>query len=192
MSLIYQYKLFNENMGKGGKFSNRWNSKNTMIAIWLGSNDVRFSTPITPSNILYTSIVRIMFIYIEKMYKLGVKNFLILNIPPLHKAPLNKSGEFDYYETCVGNFNDLLIAHSSHMMKQHKDVNVILYNTNEEYEYVMDNYQEFNLKNSRDKWNSFNNTNLNDFFWRDRSHLTPMGNKILADDINDLLVSINK
>ncbi|OUM60162.1 carbohydrate esterase family 16 protein [Piromyces sp. E2] len=197
-SLLNQYELYIKKMIKRGKFYNSWNSNDTLFSLWIGCNDIRFikrnynnNKKIPRLTLIFNIIIQNMFNTIEKMYKTGAKNFLILNIPPLDKAPLNDSGKYNYYKYDVMHFNTSFNIKAEILAKKYKDINIIVYNTREEYEYIMNNYKEFNLIDGHSKWSANKTANLKNYFWLDRSHISFRGNEILAKDINDLLSSIN-
>jgi len=180
-------------MSKGRKFGDQWKSNNTLFAYWLGCNDIRnvFREPhITP--LLFNQIHETMFNIFNSLYMNGARNFLIINIPPLDKAPLNESGKYNYYKDDVESFNNEYIKYSKNFFKKHPSVNIIIYNAKEEYEYVMNNYKSFNLISGNSRWSAYKNLDLKYFFWHDHSHLSYTGNKILAEDMHSLLISLNK
>lgn len=179
-------------MTKGKKFYDRWNSNNTLFAFWIGCNDIRNIIRYPFTFMAFDRIITIMFLNFNYLYNDGARNFIILNIPPLDKAPLNNSGIYNYYKDDVLFFNNAYIQHAKKFYEEHPDINIIVYNTKEEFEYVMENYKEFNLDNANLKWSANKTADLEGYFWIDRSHLSYTGNKILAEDIHDLLSSLNE
>jgi len=56
----------------------------------------------------------------------------------------------------------------------------------------MENFKLYNFKSKTDSWYFNKNDKMDNYFWRDFTHISNKGHKILAEDINDLLSSINK
>lgn len=117
-----------------------------------------------------------------------------MKVLPIYKTPMNLNKETDYLKHDVFYFNDMIINYSKMFYHNHTDSNLIVYNTVEKYENVINNCIKYNLKECKQSWkkNKYRNKNIKNYFWIDQSHLTFLGNKILAKSINDLLNLINK
>ena len=64
----------------------------TLVAIWIGINDVSDSaknTTITSFPAFYAKIISTLFETVETLYDLDYRNFLFLNLPPLERTPGN-------------------------------------------------------------------------------------------------------
>ncbi|ORX61216.1 hypothetical protein BCR36DRAFT_365794 [Piromyces finnis] len=110
------------------------------------------------------------------MYEVGGKNFKILNIFPIDQSPLNYSGKHNHLKDQV--YNSLLSEKSKTLYNKHDDISVIVYNTHEEYKYILRNYRNFNFKfiNKMCKFNEKNKVrNCNEYHWYDRTHITEKG-----------------
>ncbi|ORX42263.1 hypothetical protein BCR36DRAFT_374638 [Piromyces finnis] len=189
------------------RYFDQWNGTNTLFAIYLGANDISvLNTNKTVNNQQYVNnnkainenlryIINIMFKKIENMYEVGGRNFMILNVFPIDLAPVNDNGKYNYLKEEVLYFNSLLSEKSKTLFNKYSDINVIVYNTHEEYKYILGNSTKFNFKfiNKLCKFNKKSKRrNCNKYFWYDPTHITKKGNTILAEDINELLKSINK
>jgi len=59
----------------------------------------------------------------------------------------------------------------------------------------MKNYKKYNFISGNNAWKLSTNkvfSNLDDYFWRDNTHISNKANRIIAEDINELLISLNK
>ena len=91
-------------------------------------------------------------------------------------------------------FNSLLIKESEKLFEEYKDINIIIYNTNEEYRYIINNYEKFYFVSGTKIYESCEKPckeNSSDYFWKDHTHITEKGNIIIANNIDELLKSIN-
>eukprot|EP00833_Pecoramyces_ruminatium_P001778 jgi/Orpsp1_1/1175810/evm.model.c7180000055296.1 len=84
-----QYNYFNNMMIKGKRFYNRWNSSDSLFTIWIGNVDIKNITKYKNIKIYSNNILNDMFKTIEKLYKLGARNILLMNIFPYEKTPYN-------------------------------------------------------------------------------------------------------
>jgi len=89
-------------------------------------------------NIKY--IVNIIFNKIECIKEIGGNNFLIINIPPFDKTPVNSKNKYNYFNIKIFYFNNLLNKNSEELYKKYKDINIIIHNINNEYKYIMKIY----------------------------------------------------
>jgi len=98
---------------KKKEYFKHWNGKNTLFVIYIGSNDIYVVNQKKNSNKIdyvtnnksieenITDIVNIIYEYIEKLYKNGGINFMIMNLPPFHLAPANANNKYQYYSTII-------------------------------------------------------------------------------------------
>jgi len=195
---LKQYNLFYERMSHGKIYFNEWNGKNILFSIYMGSNDINdinfiYNNRTINENINY--IVDIIFDKIECIKEIGGNNFLIINIPPFDKAPVNSKNKYNYFIDEIFFFNNLLNKKAEELYKKYKDINIIIYNINNEYKYIMKNYKKYNFISRNNAWKLSTNkvfSNLDDYFWRDNTHISNKANRIIAEDINELLISLNK
>jgi len=195
IDFLKQYDLFYERMSLNKKYFDRWNSKDTLFAIYLGSNDiheVNFLNNNKTVNENINGIIQSMFMKIEDIYKVGGRNFLILNISPLDLAPINAHQKHQYYENLIPYFNDGIKDAAQKLFNNHNDINIIVYDTNTEFRFIINEYQKFGFLSGKKPWIFNKNKSRNDYFFYDNTHITGKGNKILAEDINNLLLSLSQ
>ncbi|ORY46733.1 hypothetical protein LY90DRAFT_509184 [Neocallimastix californiae] len=196
--LFYQYNLFYERMSQGKKYFNQWNSNNTLFSIYMGSNDIKDINFINNNRTINENInyiVDIIFNKIECVKEIGGNNFLVINIPPFELAPINSKNKYNYFKDEIFYFNNLLNKKAEELYIKYKDINIIIYNINNEYKYIMKNYKKYNFISCNDAWKLSENkvfSKLDQYFWRDNTHISNKANRIIAEDINELLISLNK
>jgi len=185
IDLKKQYEYFYENMSERKKFNEIWNNNNTLFAFWIGNIDIH---QLYRKNVT-TEIDKItdkLFESINKMYNVGARNILILNIFNMG-CIINKS---HYLRNDVLEFNNNVIKKSENFFKKHSDTNFIIYKANNKLDDIFSNCKKYNFKDCTNMWINNKKKNSKDYLWIN-SHLTDPGNKILAEDINNLLNSIN-
>jgi len=158
----------------------------------MGSNDINDVNYLNNSNKTPTEnlndIINVIFNTTENMYKVGARNFLFINISPFDLSPSNAGNKRPFYKDQVQLFNQALEEHSKTLFNKYDDINIIVYDNNSQYKYVMANYSHFQFKEG--SWNFHKKENMDNFFWRDFTHITNKGNRILAEDIDLLLNSL--
>ncbi|ORX43060.1 hypothetical protein BCR36DRAFT_586872 [Piromyces finnis] len=177
-----QYNLFFNNMCQGGPFSNRWNYQDSLFATNLGFNDVKpeFLFENHNKTLDIESFSESYFKVIEDLYNAGARNFLIFKIYPYCKAC-----RFDN-KYLMEYFNNLLEIKGIEFFENHPDTNIFIYNTEEFCDDVYKNCRNYGFKNCKTRWNWNKKKYMNNYFWRD-THITSLGNKLMAQNINDLL-----
>lgn len=191
-------------MTNGKKYFKQWNGKNTLFVIYLGSNDISIinnkksdlntnqyvnNNKTVEENI--NDINDIIYKYVDKLYKNGGKSFMIMNLAPFHLAPVNAENKYKYFETEIPYFNSLLNQNAKLLFEKYSDINIIIYNTNAMYNYIIKNYKNFNFITGREAWTSHKNENKDKYFWSNLSHITKKGNEIISNNINEFLLSLN-
>lgn len=194
IDFIKQYELFYERMSPGKKYYDKWNSTDTLFAIYMGSNDVGHVNNLKNNKTVNENlddILNIFFDKVEKIYQIGGKNLMIIMVSPLDLAPVSPKSK-QIYSANIQYFNCKLIEKSKELYNKYEDINIIVYDTNGEYKFIMKNYKKFNFISVTDMWKSNRSSKLDNFFWRDNTHISNKANAILAEDIDSLLNSINK
>lgn len=149
-----------------GKLSRPWHGDDTLVAIWIGINDVNGSFGKGPSvtgplNMQIMAAYRdlLQFLYVE----MGFRNFVLLNVPPIDRSPQGTMpGEEmqQLMEADVADFNGLIWKMARGFRK---DVatkgNVWVYDTNKDFGKAMDNPKSFPqtsmLKNLTDSCDAY-------------------------------------
>jgi len=209
--LIKEYKAF-YNMMITQRNINQWNGRNTLFAIHIGSNDIKdiyinkteYTAKTINDWIEYVNndkspienirdVINIIFDKIKNIYINGGRNFLIFKLPPFELTNVNEKRKKNY-KTGIPIFNSLLYEKSKNLYEEYKDINIIIYNLNEEYRIIINNFKYYNFVSGTEIFISCKNKTKeysNNYFWKDHTHLTEKGNSIIAKDIDDLLKSIN-
>ena len=170
-------------MSKNKKFYRNWNSINSLFIFWLGHNDLKcLYRKNTKSEI--DEITTELFNVIEKIYEVGARNILFLEIQPQHINPYKQSKKED-----VLMYNNNIKVKAKNFFKKHLNTNITVYNTFKKIEEIMANCDFFGFKDCVSAWQNNKKNKMEDYLWIN-NHLSEKGNKILSDDINDILTSL--
>lgn len=92
-----------------------WTAENTLVAVWIGVNDVGNSYFMSSSALqtLYAQIMSTYFGLLQQVYDAGARNFAILNVPPIQDSPLMISqgtSATQLEATVITQFNSMLAS----------------------------------------------------------------------------------
>ncbi|ORY29708.1 hypothetical protein LY90DRAFT_512806 [Neocallimastix californiae] len=174
-------------------FYHKWNSNNSLFAFFIGHNDIKL---IRRNNIEIdiSSIINGLFNIINNLYDVGARNILILELLPVYIGPIKDTCYKNLKKEDILMFNNYIKINAKKFFNEHYNTNIIIYNTLERVENIIDNCNMFGFKNCthayRMVWRN-RTENIRDYFWNN-SHLSEKGNKILTNDIDNILWSLNK
>lgn len=106
-----------------------WDRSNTLFVFWMGLNDVARTEP---KSTLYTEIFEVYSSLLERVYKSGARNILLMNAPPVDKAPeIVQQGPALVLSRAAGvaDFNKRLSSMAAKLTKAHKDAKVFLFDS---------------------------------------------------------------
>ncbi|ORX76943.1 hypothetical protein BCR32DRAFT_196619, partial [Anaeromyces robustus] len=183
-----QYEWFTKNMLTGQKYSN-WDGESSLFIVWFGINDINGKSRITKktSSEVDELITTSMFNMVNDMYDNGAKNFMFIYVPPMEKFPAYINNRNTNIKTEVINFNENLNKFAKNFQATHLDTNVLVYNSYDEFNYIMENKNEYNIEDITYECKVNNYQICETYFWMDDFHPTQTIHKYLAEDINEFL-----
>lgn len=175
--------------------------KDALVAVWIGINDINDLAKLRGRNEsftpLYEQVQRQQFRLMERVYGLGYKNFLFMNLPPLDRGPA-PSVNVSLVET----FNSVLKEHADQFQAEHRDAKVLQFDVNTVLNGVLDEYEKFGFKNVTAFCPGYNQpdirTNpekygcgegLSTYFWYDSGHLTSKTHAVFTKALKKWLVA---
>jgi phospholipase/lecithinase/hemolysin len=176
------------------------NKKNALVAVWIGINDINDLVSTQSKNAtfapLYEKIQNRVFKNVEKIYNLGYKDFLFMNLPPLDRGP----GTPKVNASLVSSFNKIHAAYADIFQAKHKDAKVLQFDVNSVLNSVLNRYQDYGFKNVTDYCPAYNQpdiltefskygcTELDTYFWYNSGHLTSRTHDIMTKALRKWLV----
>ncbi|KAH8670786.1 lysophospholipase A [Xylariales sp. PMI_506] len=179
--------------------------KRTLVAIWIGINDISDSMSLT--NVSYPDfwkdIIDVMFSEsVKSIYAAGYHNFLFMNLPPLDRTLSNQGKEDPSPNaTEIGWWNSILLNHTESFKSEHPDVTTLYYDANTFLNGVMDDPEPYGITNLTYCVAGYNQldvlTNpgkygcqpIDTYFWYNSGHMSSQTHKVLAEDVAKFLKS---
>ncbi|RAR04100.1 carbohydrate esterase family 16 protein [Stemphylium lycopersici] len=173
--------------------------KDALVAVWIGINDINDLVSTQGKNATfapaYEKVQKNVFENVEKVYDLGYKNFLFMNLPPLDRGPSPNVNA-----SLVESFNSILAAHADAFAAKHSDAGVLQFDVNTVLNEVLDKYTDYGFKNVTGYCPGYNQpdiltepgkygcTALDTYFWYNSGHLTSRTHEIMTDVLKKWLL----
>ncbi|KAH7128959.1 hypothetical protein EDB81DRAFT_906730 [Dactylonectria macrodidyma] len=174
-----------------------------LVVIWIGINDVidaHILKKTSPE--FYAEIIKIIFGQsVLPLVEAGYKNFLILNVPPLDKSPLNQvqfQGQLD--GTLIDTWNSELQKQADIFSEKHQGTRAIVFDTNTVLNRTLKEPSAYEIKNTTESFDAMNqllqavkdvttidSLSASDYFWFDSAHIGTKPHKALADAVHTFL-----
>ncbi|KAF1993818.1 carbohydrate esterase family 16 protein [Amniculicola lignicola CBS 123094] len=165
--------------------------KHTLVALWIGINDINDLAKQQPKNTsfapLYENLQIQQFSLVQKIYDLGYRQFLFMNLPPLNRNPAPAVNA-----STVATFNSILASHATAFQSSHPDTRILQYDANSVLNDVLDDYAQYGYKNVTSFCPGYNQpdiainpskygcTPLDTYFWYNSGHMTSKTHEVLA------------
>ncbi|KAJ3506657.1 hypothetical protein NLJ89_g6751 [Agrocybe chaxingu] len=117
----------------------QWCGTDTLFVTWIGINDC--GKDINPS-----AVFEALFAAQEKLLKAGARNFLFVDVPPIHRTPNVAEGKrqaimsYRYID-----WNLTLTREVAKFAKAHKDISVFLFSSYELFERMLNNPPAYDI-----------------------------------------------
>lgn len=172
-----------------------------LVAIWIGINDINDLVKLRGKNEtfapLYEKIQSQLFSLAQRIFDLGYKNFLFLNLPPLDRGPSPSVNA-----TLVSTFNSILSSHATAFQNSHRDANVLQFDVNTVLNGVFDDAAKYGFTNTTSWCPGYNQpdirTNpgkygcgqgLDTYLWYNSGHLTSRVHEVFTEVLRKWLVA---
>lgn len=111
-------------------YNSTWNSTNSIFMVWIGINDITLLSLLYSNDIDWNSTLTPRFEQyfglMDNLYNTGARKFLLVNIPPLDRAPMIRNHTEEIVENFaqgVQVFNEVLLpAYMDRWRSNHTDV----------------------------------------------------------------------
>lgn len=114
-----------------------WRADDTLVIIWIGLNDLHNANDKTQQ---YFGIVWEEFAdCVDQIYQAGVRNFLIMNVPPIERAPLAEIiHETDRWTGWVDAWNKNTTDLATNLTNTYPDTSMFIFDTYTAYDEAID------------------------------------------------------
>ncbi|KAF5373877.1 hypothetical protein D9758_000632 [Tetrapyrgos nigripes] len=155
-----------------------WTASESLFVTWVGINDCgyhRDTSEETMSSLFESQ---------EKLYQAGARNFMFIDVPPIHRCPaVSKRRETEASEAYL-NWNTALQKSLDIFTKSHSDVTLLLFSSFEVFSAILDNPVSYGFQASqiRERFGEI---------WSDDLHPTSKVHDILATRLADFLNTVS-
>ncbi|KAF8525790.1 hypothetical protein BU17DRAFT_62360 [Hysterangium stoloniferum] len=185
-ALKHQFNLFKQQNFKGDILPlPLWKAESSLFVTWMGINDLgmRCRYLYNPSDDIKGAQKRIFKLQ-DELYSLGARNFLIIDMPPIHRTPAlasvgsSASSLKQQYE----DWNTLLRPRLKEFATSRDDATVFLFSSWDIFNKILDNPKSYGFSESDPQERGGG-------IWRDHLHPTDPVHKIIAAEVSKLLAS---
>ncbi|KAF8077883.1 hypothetical protein FPV67DRAFT_1463311 [Lyophyllum atratum] len=143
---------------------------------WVGINDCAYSRD-------HTSNLRSLVSLQEKLYDAGARNFLFVDIPPIHRSPAVPEHRED--STSFDNFNNELNEAASAFASKHPEITVMLFAASATFNRFLDTPGDYGFRD-------LDCRKAGGRIWFDRLHPTSAVHDCVAKDLAKFLQSVQR
>ncbi|KAH8548157.1 hypothetical protein BGW37DRAFT_431400 [Umbelopsis sp. PMI_123] len=176
-----------------------YKSSNTLAASFIGINDVGDTSKWTNVSfpVFFDGLISSVFDGLERLYAADIKSFLIINVPPIDRAP--GSGGKPMLTANINIYNSILSNYTTAFASNHIDAHVFYVDTYAYLNTVLDNAPNYGFKNITSFCPNYDAPDFNtnyaaygclapyEYFWYNSGHITYPVHKLLAGKISDML-----
>lgn len=166
--------------------------KDALVAVWIGINDINDLVKLRGRNAtfapLYETVISAQEKVWTRIYNLGYRNMLFLNLPPLDRGPSPSVNK-----TLVETYNDILANHATKFAAEHRDAAILQFDVNTVLNGVFDEAASYGFTNTTSFCPGYNQpdilTNpakygcgkgLDTYLWYNSGHLTSRVHEIFS------------
>ncbi|KAE9409646.1 hypothetical protein BT96DRAFT_872295 [Gymnopus androsaceus JB14] len=155
-----------------------WESNNTLFVTWVGINDCAFNKE-------HENNISKLFDLQEQLYQAGARNFLFIDVPPIHRSPAISPRRAEMASVSYHNWNDGLRSGLNTFAQSHQDTSLFLFSSYATFDHMLDNYKDygFTQEDVREPFRAI---------WCDQLHPKSKVHDILAFNIYSFLSNIPK
>lgn len=166
--------------------------KDALVAIWIGINDINDLAKLRGKNTtfapLYSQLITAQSLLWDRIYTLGYKNLLLMNLPPLDRGPSPSVNS-----SLVHTYNALLASQATAFQTTHPDATILQFDVNTVLNGVFDDaasygftnttsfcpgYNQPDIKSSPEKYGC--GRGLDTYLWYNSGHLTSRVHEVFS------------
>ncbi|KAK7038266.1 SGNH-hydro domain-containing protein [Favolaschia claudopus] len=155
---VAEFKHFLASKPVGAK----WDSSNTLFAIWIGINDCgnAFGWTNTTQPAFNKVLMNRLTSQLDELYTFGARSFLFLTVPPINRAPLfieQGHAVTSLLASDIANYNQQLSLTVNQFRASHKGVETTTFDTQPVFNTLLDNAKTFGFTNSTGYCDAYQN-----------------------------------
>ncbi|PPR01412.1 hypothetical protein CVT24_006250 [Panaeolus cyanescens] len=158
-----------------------WTSKNSLFSFWIGINDIGNSFWLPGDRGDFSDVLmNRYFELVQKLYNVGARNFLFVNVPPLDRSPLQLASNPESQaleKAVIEGYNTRLVAKAKAFQKANKGVTLYFWDSNKAFTRILDNPQAYGFKDATSYGPG------DDIFWGDNYHPSSAAHKFFGEEV---------
>ncbi|KAI0065901.1 hypothetical protein BV25DRAFT_1821605 [Artomyces pyxidatus] len=157
----------------------RWTPSDTLFVTWIGTDDCRlmYTNEVTEVKAIISNLFAVQ----EQLYAAGARNFLFIDVPPIHRSPVGPTDGYDF-SVRFKIWNAELRNSLATFTATHADCTVMLFSAWDIFNRVLDNPAAYGF-NPQDV------RRMNGSIWFDHIHPTSKFHDIIARSIAQMLAA---
>ncbi|KAF5321885.1 hypothetical protein D9619_002161 [Psilocybe cf. subviscida] len=129
-----------------------WTSANSLFSIWIGINDIGNSYYLSGDRGAFSdTLLAAEFALVQKLYNVGARNFLFVNVPPIDRSPLMLAQDASAQaaeKTVIAGFNSRLITKISQFVANNTGVKTFLWDSNAQFTTILNSPTSYGFKDA--------------------------------------------
>lgn len=167
--------------------STPWKSANALFSIWIGINDIGNSYYLSGDRAAFSdTLLNAEFALVQKLYNVGARNFLFVNVPPIERSPLmlaQAASARAAEKTVITGFNSKLAAKVSAFKAANSGVSTWIWDSNASFTTILNSPTSYGFKDATSYGSASNQ------FWGNDYHPSSYAHKFFGQDVGKLLGS---
>ncbi|KZM19103.1 uncharacterized protein EKO05_0010172 [Ascochyta rabiei] len=166
--------------------------KEALVAFWIGINDITDLAKLRGKNAtfapLYEQVISAQAELWERVYNLGYKNLLLMNLPPLDRGPSPSVNA-----SLVNTYNTILASHAIEFQDAHKDATILQFDVNTVLNQVFNDAAAYGFTNTTNFCPDYNQPDIktnpekygcgkgiDTYLWYNSGHLTTRVHRVFS------------
>ncbi|PKX97924.1 putative cellulose-binding GDSL lipase/acylhydrolase [Aspergillus novofumigatus IBT 16806] len=128
-----------------------WTSENTLVGVWMGVNDVGNSYWQSSIDELLIKIMDSYFGQLQILYNAGVRNYVLLGVPPINRSPLMLSqgtSATTAEAAVIAKYNNLIATYLANFKSKNSGVTATIVDTQAPFNKALDNPTAYGAPNA--------------------------------------------
>ncbi|CAA7260315.1 unnamed protein product [Cyclocybe aegerita] len=163
--------------------STPWTSSNALFSIWIGINDIGNSWYLSGDRGAFSdTLLNAEFALVQKLYDVGARNFLFVNVPPIERSPLmlRESTESQAGERAViTGFNSRLVAKANAFAAANSGVKTFFWDSHAQFTTILNSPQTYGFKDATSYGSG------SDIFWGNDYHPSSFAHKFFGQEVGE-------
>jgi len=177
---VNQFLTWNSGTGAG-----KWASANALFSIWIGVNDIGNSYYKSGDRAAFSdTLLSAEFALIQKLYNVGARNFLFLNVPAIDRSPLmlGQSADAQSLEkSVIATHNSKYVSAISNFTSTHSGVKTWYYDTNAAFTTILNSPTTYGFSASVSSYGGAND------FWGNDYHPSSKAQVLFGQGVGSIL-----